>query len=235
MSSREDTGRYRGRRRAPSPPRARYVAVVTTAFVGAGAVALGTAHMVPDLKAEPAALAQDSSSFAADGSRAADAAHANRSTARTDVTTPDATTLGADQSIPELWMTPLKSYVISDTFGDHPDSVHPGVDLVAPGGTPYYAAHAGTVRLARYYGGYGYCVMLDLGGGVTLLYGHSAKLMVHEGQQVQAGDMIGLVGDTGFSYGAQLHFEVRVNDKTVEPMAYLLQYGVDLQHPATAG
>jgi len=225
VSSREDTGRYRGRRRAPTPPRARYVAVVTTAFVGASAVALGTAHAMPDVKAEPAALSLDASNPAADGARQPGTDRADRGTGRT-TTAP----LAAEQAIPELWMMPLKSYVIGNAFGNHWDSLHPGVDLIVPGGTPYYAAHAGTVKLARYNGGYGYCVMLDLGNGVSLVYGHSAKLYVHEGQQVQAGDMIGLVGDTGFSYGAQLHFEVRVNDRSVEPTAYLLQYGVDLQH-----
>src|SRR5690242_8575017 len=56
VSSREDSGRYRGRRRAPTPPRARYAAVATTALVGAGMVALATAHAMPDVKVDPAAL-----------------------------------------------------------------------------------------------------------------------------------------------------------------------------------
>ena len=56
-SSREDNGRYRGRRRAPTPPRARYAAVVTTAFVGAGMVAIGATAGLSDVKADPSALA----------------------------------------------------------------------------------------------------------------------------------------------------------------------------------
>src|SRR5689334_20057510 len=56
VSSREDSGRYRGRRRAPTPPRSRYAAVATTALVGAGVVALATAHVMPDHTSDLSAL-----------------------------------------------------------------------------------------------------------------------------------------------------------------------------------
>lgn len=224
MSSREDRGRYRGRRRAPTPPRARYAAVVTTAFVGAGVVALGTAAAMPDSKDGPA-LSASSASVGADdlAARLANADRANRSSDR------DADLLSSiDQAMPDVWMLPVDHYTISSQFGTRSGSVHRGVDLSVPEGTPYYAAHSGVVKLARYNGGYGYCVEIDTGNDVTLVYGHASKLLVHEGQQVQAGDVLGLTGDTGYSFAPQLHFEVRVKDAPTDPIPFMQAHGVDI-------
>lgn len=219
MSSREDSGRYRGRRRAPTPPRSRYAAVVTTAFVGAGIVALGAAHSVHDVKTDPAALSANVAGSDADRAAAAD--RANRDQARVDL-------LASDQSANDLWMLPLQNYTVSTPFSLDKTRLHPGVDLAAKGGTPYVATHAGTVKLARAYGGYGYAVLLDLGDGTTILYGHSSKLFVSEGQQVLAGEVLGLVGDSGYAFGDGLYFEVRVQNRSVDPKAFLLQRGVDI-------
>jgi len=105
---------------------------------------------------------------------------------------------------------------------------HFGVDMAAPYGTPYYAAHAGTVTLARYEGGYGNAIRIDHGNGIETVYGHSSKLLVTEGQHVEAGQMLGLIGSTGYSTGNHLHFEVTVNGEHADPMAYLLAHGVDI-------
>lgn len=231
MSSREDRGRYRGRRRAPTPPRARYAAVVTTAFVGAGVVALGTAAGMPDSKADPAPLAAAKATANTDdlAARLANADRANRSSDR------DADPLSSvDQVASSLWVLPLEHYSISSPFGSRQGTLHPGVDLAAPEGTPYVAAHAGMVTLARYNGGYGYCVEIDAGNGVTLVYGHASKLLVHEGQQVQAGDLLGLTGDTGYSFGPHLHFEVRVDNAPTDPVAFMQAHGVDITDQAGA-
>ncbi len=72
--------------------------------------------------------------------------------------------------------------------------------------------------------------MLDLGDGTTILYGHSSKIFVNEGQQVLAGEALGLVGDSGYAFGDGLYFEVRVKNKAVEPRAFLLQRGVDIDN-----
>lgn len=221
MSSREDSGRYRGRRRAPTPPRSRYAAVVTTAFVGAGIVALGAGHAIHDNNAGPANL---SANFAGtDAARQALADRANRGSDRTD-------SAATDEMAGTLWMLPLKDYTVSQPFSADKASLHQGVDLAAKGGTPYFATHAGTVKLARAYGGYGYAVVLDLGDGTTILYGHSSKLYVTEGEQVLAGQVLGLVGDTGYSFGDSLYFEVRVQGEAVDPKAFLLQRGVDIDN-----
>lgn len=221
MSSREDSGRYRGRRRAPTPPRSRYAAVVTTAFVGAGIVALGAAHSVHDTKIDPAALSANIN----DADRQAAANRADRGTDRVD--------LLAAQSVGP-WLAPLADYKVTTPFANGDSHLHPGVDLAAKAGTPYYAVHSGTVKLARAYGGYGYAVVLDLGDGTTVLYAHSSKLFVSEGQQVMAGEVLGLSGDSGYAFGDGLYLEVRVHDKAVEPTSFLVQQGVDMEDEAAS-
>jgi murein DD-endopeptidase MepM/ murein hydrolase activator NlpD len=162
-------------------------------------------------------------SFTSDADRLAAADRANRDTSRVDL-------LSADQAAVDLWMLPLQNYTVSTPFSADASNLHPGVDLAARGGTPYYATHAGTVKLARAMGGYGYAVVLDLGDGTTILYGHSSKIFVNEGQQVLAGEVLGLVGDSGYAFGDGLYFEVQVKNKPVEPRAFLLQRGVDIDN-----
>jgi murein DD-endopeptidase MepM/ murein hydrolase activator NlpD len=197
--------------------------VVTTAFVGAGIVAIGAASTLPDVKADPAALTATNGAADLAGRQAA-VDRANRSDPRAAATNAD------DQAKQNLWLLPVKQYRISSPFGQHANSMHEGINLATPEGTPYFAAHAGTVTLARYDGGMGYTVVVDLGGGITMRYGHSAKLLVHEGQQVQAGDALGFVGATGYAFDNALYFEIRVNDRPVNPVTYLQQYGLDVTH-----
>ena len=104
----------------------------------------------------------------------------------------------------------------SNPFGGAPD-FHPGLDIAAPMGTTVTAAASGTVILAQWYGGYGNFIMIDHGNGVASGYGHLSAIYVSNGQQVQKGQAIGAVGSTGHSTGPHLHFEVRVNGKTVDP------------------
>jgi murein DD-endopeptidase MepM/ murein hydrolase activator NlpD len=193
--------------------------VVTTAFVGAGIVALGAANSLHETKTDPAALT--ASVKGADADRAAAADRANRGDSRVDL-------LNTDASVNDVWMLPLQNYTVSTPFGLDKSSLHAGIDLAAKGGTPYYATHGGTVKLARAYGGYGYAVLLDLGDGTTILYGHSSKIFVSEGETVLAGQALGLVGDTGYAFGDGLYFEVRVKDQAVDPKAFLLARGVDI-------
>lgn len=97
---------------------------------------------------------------------------------------------------------------------------HNGIDLAMYGnahGQPIVAANSGTVIRASWYGGYGNCVMIDHGGGYVTLYAHASKLLVRSGQYVSRGEKIALIGNTGNSFGAHLHFEVRINGKRVNP------------------
>jgi murein DD-endopeptidase MepM/ murein hydrolase activator NlpD len=101
------------------------------------------------------------------------------------------------------------------------ESCHPGIDIGVPQGTPIRAAGSGTVILAGYNGGYGNYTCIDHGGGISTCYAHQSAIHVGVGQHVVQGQVIGLVGNTGFSFGAHLHFEVRINGAVTQPLNYL--------------
>ena len=92
-------------------------------------------------------------------------------------------------------------------------SYHSGTDIAVPEGTPILAAAAGTVTIANatdsWGGSYGYYVEIDHGGGLTTLYAHCSSICVTNNQQVQVGQIIAYVGQTGRATGPHLHFEVR--------------------------
>ena len=98
---------------------------------------------------------------------------------------------------------------------------HQGLDIGAPMGTTISAAAGGTVISAGWYGGYGNFILIDHGNGLATGYGHCSQIFVSAGQEVQRGQAIGAVGSTGASTGPHLHFEVRVNGKTVDPASRL--------------
>ena len=75
--------------------------------------------------------------------------------------------------------------------------------------------------LARYYGSYGNCVIIDHGNNIATLYAHQSKLGTSVGASVSKGDVIGYVGSTGNSTGNHLHFEVRKNGSHVSPWNYV--------------
>jgi murein DD-endopeptidase MepM/ murein hydrolase activator NlpD len=90
-------------------------------------------------------------------------------------------------------------------------------------GAPIHAARSGRVLWAGWKKAYGNTIIVDVGNGMTVLYGHASKLGVRAGQPVAAGEYIGNVGSTGWSTGPHLHFEVRKNGKPVDPTSYLRQ------------
>lgn len=98
---------------------------------------------------------------------------------------------------------------------------HSGIDYAADSGKPILAMEDGTVILAGTNGGYGNCVIIDHGGGVSTLYGHASKILVKKGQDVIKGQTVALVGSTGLSTGPHLHFEVRVKGETQDPLTWL--------------
>lgn len=97
---------------------------------------------------------------------------------------------------------------------------HAGIDIGAGSGVPIVAADSGVVVSAGTQGGYGNTVVLDHGGGLATLYAHQSSMAVSAGQRVARGEVIGFVGSTGYSTGPHLHFEVRVNGGTRDPMGY---------------
>jgi murein DD-endopeptidase MepM/ murein hydrolase activator NlpD len=217
-------GRYRGRRRVPVPPRGRYAAVVTTAMVGAGVVALGAGAAMPDAKLAPdqlSALGSVDSSLLQDRAEAVERA-SRASGERGGLAT------STTQQAPDLWLLPMHDYTFSSPYGWRWNRMHNGIDLAAPQGTPIFAVHAGTVTLARWHGGYGYAVIIDHGDGVQTLYGHNSELLVTEGQEISAGERIALTGNTGYSFGAHLHFEIHVHGVPQDPVPWLQEQGVDV-------
>lgn len=98
---------------------------------------------------------------------------------------------------------------------------HSGIDIAGDYGDPIKAADGGIVSDASWWSGYGNMVVIDHGGNIQTLYGHCSQLLVSEGQHVSKGQVIALVGATGYATGPHLHFEVRQNGSPVDPMGYL--------------
>jgi len=98
---------------------------------------------------------------------------------------------------------------------------HAGIDIAVPVGTPVQAAYAGVVVFAGYNGAYGKAVKLDHVNGYATLYAHNARLLVHAGQTITAGQVICLSGSSGRSTGPHVHFEVHKDGLPVDPLDYL--------------
>lgn len=126
------------------------------------------------------------------------------------------------------WVCPLKSYTLTSPFGMrvHPilgyERMHNGVDMAAPAGTPIYAAKSGKVTVTSYQaGGAGNYVSINHGDGFSSIYMHMTRYIVSRGQYVNAGQVIGYVGNTGLSKGNHLHFGISYNGTYVNPMQYI--------------
>jgi murein DD-endopeptidase MepM/ murein hydrolase activator NlpD len=110
---------------------------------------------------------------------------------------------------------------ITSPFGMRWGTLHPGIDIGVPEGTPIHAAGAGKVIYCGWESGYGNLVMIDHGGNLATLYGHQSRIAVSCGESVSQGQVIGYSGCTGFCTGPHVHFEVRVNGSPVDPLGYL--------------
>jgi murein DD-endopeptidase MepM/ murein hydrolase activator NlpD len=110
---------------------------------------------------------------------------------------------------------------VTSPFGYRWGRLHAGIDIGVPYGTPIHAAAAGRVVIAGWVGGYGNYTCVDHGGGLATCYAHQSSFAVGVGASVSQGQVIGYVGNTGHSFGAHLHFEVRINGSPVDPLGYL--------------
>jgi len=147
--------------------------------------------------------------------------------------------IGSLLFLPEAWKPsglpiPVTNFRLTSRYGirKHPVSgvvkMHRGLDLAKPYGSPVVSSREGVVTYAGWMGGYGNLIeirhVLKGKNGPKALrtrYGHLSKILVHEGQRVSSGQLIGRVGSTGISTGPHLHFEVREESgKTSNPGKY---------------
>lgn len=120
------------------------------------------------------------------------------------------------------WIWPITGGLHSSEYGESRwGGVHTGIDIAVPTGTPAAAVGDGTVLFSGWDGGYGYCVIIDHGGGIQTRYAHASKLLVSHGQSVSQGEDVILVGGSGNSTGPHLHFEVLVDGEALNPRLYL--------------
>ncbi len=122
-----------------------------------------------------------------------------------------------------IW--PLNGTVITSEFGDdrseYAGIVHHGIDIDGNKGDRIYAADGGTVIFSGYKGSLGLTIIIDHGNGVNTIYAHQSKLNMFEGEAVYKGQVIGSVGTTGVATGSHLHFELRVDGESVDPLQYM--------------
>lgn len=124
-----------------------------------------------------------------------------------------------------MWPCP-SCHTITSEFGwrYHPvyqtNKYHSGVDIGASYGATVVAADGGTVITAGTVSGYGNCVVINHGNGLTTLYGHMSSIAVSVGQKVSKGQTVGYVGSTGVSTGPHLHWEVTLNGVRQNPLNY---------------
>jgi len=118
--------------------------------------------------------------------------------------------------------------ILTDGFGGRSDpftgekGLHTAVDISSAYGQPVLSPAEGIVVKAEWANGYGNVIFLSHGFGYSSRYGHLSSFNVKPGQKVSRGDVIGYVGSTGRSTGPHLHYEVRLNGKPVNPLAYIL-------------
>lgn len=100
-------------------------------------------------------------------------------------------------------------------------SMHTGLDIAAPYGEAIRAADGGEVIFSGWWDGYGKAIVIDHGKDISTVYAHMSRLYLQAGNQVKKGQIIGLVGSTGYSTGPHLHFEVRIKGKPKNPLSFL--------------
>ncbi|HLZ45990.1 MAG TPA: M23 family metallopeptidase [Gemmatimonadales bacterium] len=129
-------------------------------------------------------------------------------------------------SVPSHWPLDVPGFVTRGQVRPGVvDESHPGIDIAVPIGTPVRASGGGTVTAAGYDADYGLFVLLRHPSGYETMYGHTSRLLAAEGDEVQAGQVIGLSGNSGRSTAPHLHFEIRHDGKSVDPLELVKEGG----------
>src|SRR5574341_1460293 len=125
----------------------------------------------------------------------------------------------AGASLPVHWPLDVGGFVTrGQVRTGAPAESHPGIDIAVPGGTPVRASGGGSVAAAGTDPDYGLFVLLRHPGGYETMYGHASRLLVREGEDVAAGQVIALSGNSGRSTAPHLHFEIRRDGRSLDPL-----------------
>ena len=127
---------------------------------------------------------------------------------------------GEGPSVPHRWPLSVPSFrtrgMVSDSVSEEP---HPGIDLAVPEGSNVLASGGGTVEATGNDSAYGLYVLLRHPTGYETMYGHLSRVLVSQGDPIKAGQVIALSGNTGRSTAPHLHFEVRHNGHSIDPLS----------------
>lgn len=126
----------------------------------------------------------------------------------------------------EPFIYPLKEIKITQEFGEikkykNISYHHLGVDLKANTGTPVFAVNDGICRFSKELPNYGKTIVLDHGLGIYSFYLHLEEFAIFEGKKVKKGEIIGFVGNTGYSTAPHLHFSIKIGDASVDPLKFI--------------
>lgn len=132
----------------------------------------------------------------------------------------DSVTIVLTEGEDNCFVMPYKGHLTS-LFGWRKYRPHYGTDIDLEKGDTIVSAFDGMVRVAKYYQGYGNCVIVRHKNGLETVYGHMSKLLVESGQKVPAGSILGLGGNTGRSRGSHLHFEIRYLGQALDSQDFI--------------
>jgi murein DD-endopeptidase MepM/ murein hydrolase activator NlpD len=127
-------------------------------------------------------------------------------------------------SMPSHWPLDLQGFVTRGQVGEGTGGdgeAHEGIDIAVPAGTPIRASGGGTVEAAGADADYGMFVLLRHPGGYESMYGHASRVLVREGDSVVAGQVIALTGSSGRSTAPHLHFEIRREGQSLDPLTFV--------------
>jgi murein DD-endopeptidase MepM/ murein hydrolase activator NlpD len=126
------------------------------------------------------------------------------------------------------WVKAIRTGHLTSGFGPRWGKTHDGLDIAAPTGTPLYAMSKGTVILSANVFSFGNKVEIRYWDGTVSWYGHMSRRDVRTGDVVMPGDLVGLVGNTGHSFGSHLHIEIHPTggDNPIDPHPWLVRKGL---------
>jgi murein DD-endopeptidase MepM/ murein hydrolase activator NlpD len=234
----------RDRLRKAVAGRAHIVALATVGLLGLGLAGVSAAVTNSDASATPVAVSAsgDAQARADEAGRADRAARppavaAGAPAAATIPATPPKAVVPPPAAKPApapkpkpAWVSPMPGAKVTSCYGMRWGVLHAGMDFARPENAPEYAVGAGTVIAAGWtYSGYGSSVMIDHHNGYFTHYAHQNKTVVHVGQKVKAGQLIGYEGSTGDSTGPHLHFEVHRGSlwNQIDPAPWLRAHKVN--------